>query len=373
MTSNHRLSSQKSRWVFTYNNFDHNINYKNHFRNGDFNIKRCVWGYEKSPVNETPHIQGYAEFQRSVRLGFVRRILPNAHWEGATGSAKANYQYCTKGQDYEIIGNFSKEACGQSDEVKLHSSHIVRGLLNDQTALQTMLSKEYAHQHIYFDKIVRKIREVEMKRSLYEEWGTKLLRVWQYAILKRVMAQNDRKVTWLFDARAKERAFFANYISIMYDFQLFDGQLSCRDLAGVLNINASGICLDVCRAAESTLDYSAIECLKNGCMKYFGKCLRFKPMKLVVLANFYPDRHQLSDDRWDILTFGEGILDNVDECALIMPVQDQYPFVSPPPACDLSTGFNLRQFLLTKGIIEANAGESELTLQSSSSSSHNGK
>ena len=357
---NRRPTTQKCRWVFTYHNYERDINYRNYFRNPNFNIKRIVWGYEFSLLNNTPHLQGYTEFNRSVRLGFVRRILPNAHWEGATGTPTANYLYCTKGKNFETIGDFSKEASCPTESKKLSNISIIKGLLNEKTALQTMLSKEYACQHIYFDKIVRKIKNIRISYELHEEWAKKRLRVWQFKILERVLRQEERSVLWLYDANGNNgKSYLANYLSILYSFQLFDGQVNARDLAGMLDINASGICFDVCRAAENALDYNAIECLKNGCMssgKYTGKCLRFQPMKIIVLSNFYPDCTKLSQDRWDILTVGEGILANMDEEAIVLPAE-RYPFSVQPPQIDLSTTFNLKQYLVDNGILDAQFGD----------------
>ena len=354
-------SQQRQRWVFTLNNFDRNFNYKNYLRDANFKIKRAVWGYERAPQNGTPHLQGYAEFERSVRLGFVRRILAAAHWEGAIGSAQENYLYCTKTKSFDLIGDFSKEAAAASTK-KLRTSEVIKGLLNPSTTLQTMLSREYASHHIYFDKIMRRIKEANAYRELYEEWSNKKLRIWQYTVLKRVLSQEERKVTWIYDMSGNRgKSFLANYMYLLYKFQLIDGQIKCRDLAGVLDIDSQGICIDVCRAAENTLDYNCLECLKNGIItsgKYAGICLRFKPKKVVVFSNFYPDCRKLSGDRWDILTTGEGVLQNVDDDNVIDPSL-LYPFVAPPPACDLTPDFNIRKYLTDKGVIEAEASESQ--------------
>ena len=359
--------SQRSRWTFTYNNYDRSINYKHFFRTENFNIKRAVWGFETGQ-NGIPHLQGYCEFNRSVRLGFVKRILNSAHWEGAIGTSTANYLYCTKGQNFESIGNFAKEAACQNDSKKLSNTEVIKGLLTDKTALQTMVGKEYAAQHIYYDKIVRKIRELRSIREIYEDWSSKRLRVWQYVILRRIFNQDERTVTWVYDFRGNNgKSFLANYISILYKFQLLDGQINCRDLSGILNVNAAGICLDICRASGNFVDYTAIECLKNGVMssgKYAGKCLRFKPMKVIIFSNFPPDATKLSQDRWDILIVGEGILSNLDSDAIVTPSQ-QYPFIPPPNECELSTGFDLRQYLIDSGVIEPDASALSQTLSQS--------
>ena len=65
-----------------------------------------MWGYERSPNTQTPHIQGYLELQRSQRLQFVARILPRANWSVAERSVKDNFLYCIKGSNFEVIGDF---------------------------------------------------------------------------------------------------------------------------------------------------------------------------------------------------------------------------------------------------------------------------
>ncbi|AMH87765.1 replication-associated protein [Pacific flying fox faeces associated circular DNA virus-13] len=46
--------------------------------------------------NGTPHIQGYARFDRQRTLATVKTILARAHWEPAKGSIQANLDYCGK-------------------------------------------------------------------------------------------------------------------------------------------------------------------------------------------------------------------------------------------------------------------------------------
>jgi len=51
----------------------------------------------------TLHYQGYTEWNVSMRLGSVRRLLHTAHWEPARGSADQNVVYCTK-EDGRVDG-----------------------------------------------------------------------------------------------------------------------------------------------------------------------------------------------------------------------------------------------------------------------------
>ncbi len=52
----------------------------------------------------TPHLQGYVQFLRKLRLSGVRRLHAKAHWEVAKGSAKQNLEYCSKQGDVQEFG-----------------------------------------------------------------------------------------------------------------------------------------------------------------------------------------------------------------------------------------------------------------------------
>lgn len=294
-----------------------------------------------------------------MRLTFVRHVLQGAHWEGAHDSPLANYVYCTKSNNFECIGDFSAEQAAARDKsrgVLLNNQIIIKGLMSRKCYLQTMVSKEYSKNHLYFDKITKKIKEVELQNKMFNEWSTKKLRMWQYTALKRVMEQDDRKVAWICDSLGNNgKSFLGNYLSILYNFQLYDGQLTTRDLALVLDEAALGICFDVCRSSEHTFDYSVLECLKNGYIstgKYAGRCVRFKPMKIIVFANFYPILNKLSQDRWDLLTIGEGILGDNSQISIVDPTE-QFAFIPPVAVCNLSSDFDFTAYLTREGIIDS--------------------
>ena len=109
-----KMNAQRCRWAFTLNNYDINANYKAVFCDVHHNVKRVVFGYEEAEGNGTPHLQGYLETIRSVRLNAVRAILPAAHWTPALQSAERNYRYCIKSGRFEVVGDFTKEIVAHS-------------------------------------------------------------------------------------------------------------------------------------------------------------------------------------------------------------------------------------------------------------------
>ena len=56
---------QRARYVFTLNNYQQGVNYKEYLSRPEFKITRAIVGYEIGE-NGIPHLQGYVELQRSM-------------------------------------------------------------------------------------------------------------------------------------------------------------------------------------------------------------------------------------------------------------------------------------------------------------------
>jgi len=78
--------------TWTLNNFtDDDIN---HLKNGPF--KFIVFQQEIS-ASGTPHLQGYCQMGGPIGFNSWRKLIsPRAHLEATKGSARDNYEYCTK-------------------------------------------------------------------------------------------------------------------------------------------------------------------------------------------------------------------------------------------------------------------------------------
>lgn len=69
------------------------------------NVRYLVWQLERGESG-TPHIQGYIEYQQSMRFSAVRNHLPRgAHIEPRHGTASEASEYCQK-PDGRIVGPF---------------------------------------------------------------------------------------------------------------------------------------------------------------------------------------------------------------------------------------------------------------------------
>lgn len=69
------------------------------------------------------------------------------------------------------------------------------------------------------------------------------------------------------------------------------------------------VVIDLTRTAENHLSYNAIEQIKNGLIvsgKYESCTIRFNTPHVLVLSNFEPEEHKLSDDRLNIVRIASG-------------------------------------------------------------------
>ena len=73
-------------------------------------------------------------------------------------------------------------------------------------------------------------------------------------------------------------------------------------------------------------------------------------MRTVVFDHFYPILNKLSQDRWDILTIGEGILSDNSQASVVDP-KDIYAQERPTPNCNFAADFNINAYLIREGVI----------------------
>ena len=100
---------QVSRWTFKCNNYDAEIDYEEYFKQKNKRIKIMIVGYWRGSEGGSRYLQGFFQFNRSIRYSVVRQMLPNAYWHPALPSSRANFEYYAKSGDFFVIGNFQRE------------------------------------------------------------------------------------------------------------------------------------------------------------------------------------------------------------------------------------------------------------------------
>lgn len=104
--------SEAKRWCFTLNNYTEE-EYK---ILGEQEWTYLCIGREKGK-EETPHLQGYIEFQNKKRLTALKKINERIHWEKLKGKPWQAANYCKKDGDFQEFGEISmKEKPGKETE-----------------------------------------------------------------------------------------------------------------------------------------------------------------------------------------------------------------------------------------------------------------
>lgn len=94
---NQTKNKQLRNWMFTWNNYSEpQLREVDHWIDKFSWISFCVF-QEEIGESGTPHLQGYIECTRSVRLTKLKKELsPFIHFEGRRGTAQQAVKYCTK-------------------------------------------------------------------------------------------------------------------------------------------------------------------------------------------------------------------------------------------------------------------------------------
>lgn len=253
-TSNPRLRCRK--WCFTLNNWTND------------ELSQLAQGFEKlgakciigSEVGEegTPHLQGYCEFQNQASFSTLKKLSPRAHWEKARGSRAQNVTYCSK-----------------------------------ESVIHTTLPLPRRHQLL-----------ARYDQTVWREWQTDVLEAVQ-------QAPDDRTVHWYWETNGNAgKSYLAKYLVLKYNAIIATGKTS--DIANQVKmwmdanpdeLGPKLVIIDVPRIGGNTVNYHAIEQLKNGMLysgKYEGGICIFDSPHVLVFANSPPYAYSLSTDRWNI-------------------------------------------------------------------------
>lgn len=237
--------NQAIRWCFTLNNWT-----EPEFNTiiEILNLKcKCYIIGKETGESGTPHLQGYIELLKKGRpteLKLTNRI----HWECAKGNKEQNITYCSKENNF-----------------------------------------------VTKDIKVKKPLKILSESMLYE---------YQKKIIEFIKNEpNDRSIYWFYEPDGNVgKTSLCKYLIHHFNAVLLDGKKN--DILYCASENDSELYIyDIPRSYEGFVSYDAIEKIKNGLYmtgKYESKTICRNSPHLLVFANFKPETHKLSLDRWII-------------------------------------------------------------------------
>lgn len=265
----------------------------------------------------TPHIQGY--FQANHKdLKRFKDVFPRGHIERANGSDEQNHAYCSKGGDFWESGERAqiaqKKGQGKRSDLDALQQAIRAGDSYDKICDEHFKSAAKYSKFIKERVLARdQGRQFEDLKQQYEDC---VLRPWQRSLMDRLESQDERKITWVWESRGNVgKSWMTGYLQVVQSALVLDSG-KFADMAHIFSKVAHKtecVVFDLSRTLEKKEEtgpdflkgiYKLAENLKNGRLisgKYDGESLAFKSQTVVFFANFPPDRHAWSEDRYDIV------------------------------------------------------------------------
>lgn len=98
-------------------------------------VSYAIFGREVAPTTGTPHLQGYCELKSSKKFSTIKKKIPTAKIAKRAEHATAahNYVYCSKGGDFEEIGQISNQ--GKRTDIEIATDLIQSGTPMREVAL----------------------------------------------------------------------------------------------------------------------------------------------------------------------------------------------------------------------------------------------
>lgn len=273
-------------------------------------VRYLIYQRERCPTTNKKHWQGYAEFTETMRYKAASKALniPGAHLEVKRGTRDEARAYCRKAEsrieEPVEIGSWARGGQGSRTDLAELVNRVRKG------ATDTELIDKDPEQACSYQRFIQWVRSswsVTKSTTYCKKWAaSQSLNPFQERILEKIEKQNDRQITWVCDLTGNRgKTHLSKMLCAEGKAQRFTNGRT-KDIAYAFDPNVEIVIFDFARSCEERINYQIIEDLKNGMLfnsKYESKSLIFKEPKIIIMANFLPDKSKLSLDRWDIINF----------------------------------------------------------------------
>lgn len=245
-----KAPKQHRRWCFTLNNPEVDKVDRLLYILPD-HCQAYIFSLEKG-ASGTQHYQGYLEFKNGKTLGGCVKLIPRAHFEVAKGTRDDNIKYCSKAP---LQGPW---------------------------------------RHGLPEPVEDPINQ---------------MRPWQAEAVEIYKSKPDnRTIHWYWEESGGiGKTSLAKHLCLKGDCLFVSGKASDVKYAVAEWVNSGkplkAVIFGLPRCREGYVDYAALEEVKDGIFfnnKYEAKMVIFPAVHVFVFANFAPNLHNLSLDRWTV-------------------------------------------------------------------------
>lgn len=250
------------------------------------------------------HIQGYSEFDKSMRITSVKNSIPclgGAHIEAARGSREQCRDYCRKA-DTQVsepveVGHFNAGGQGHRSDLDGLVEAVQQGKSDHEIA------SEYPKAFMLHGQKIAPLRQALKKPRRDTAF---VPRPWQKELMERLEEEaDDRTILWVLDSQGgKGKSRLAKHLVCEHGATALTGKLN--DMTFLYNEERIVI-FDISRSAAEHSDhlYTMAEHLKDG-MIISNKYISIRKMPehnvhVVFFANQRPAEGKWSEDRVTII------------------------------------------------------------------------
>ncbi|KAH3694848.1 hypothetical protein DPMN_082289 [Dreissena polymorpha] len=180
-------------WFFTINNYSEQ-EYKDV---RDYDCGYLVVGEEIGAEQATPHLQGYVQLHKKMRLTTLKKEFnARGHNSIDKGSARDNYIYCIKEGRFFEKGVQQVNGVSKCDLVAA-CNDVAAGMSNED-----LLEKHGSGYVMHKRKICEMAGELKadgIKKRRMAKNAEQVLRPWQREVLEKLEDQNDRQILFVMD------------------------------------------------------------------------------------------------------------------------------------------------------------------------------
>lgn len=289
--------SRARSWCFTLNNYtqadvDRLLNLGNA-------VGYLLFGREVSgPPNNTPHLQGFVQFDERKRMNQVIAIIGQCHLT-VCRNVNASIEYCKKDGNFESIGVPPATGQGTRNDMEAFKDAVKGGVLSLNEIRES-------HSDVYA-RHPRFVHEYMQQHAPVTPMEMHPLRQWQQELnVKLNGAANSRTIIFVVDPIGNSgKSWFAHYYASLHpDVQVMLPSKKA-DMTYALDSTLRVLFIDAPRSKQGEfIQYDFLEDCKNGYVfspKYESRHKRLQKCHVVVLMNENPDMAKLSLDRYDII------------------------------------------------------------------------
>lgn len=267
-----------------------------------------IIGKEVCPTTGTRHIHNYVYYKNARSFSSIKKTFPRSNIGHQKGSIDQASTYCAKDGDYTESGTRPVDKRGQVNQWQTIVEQIVAGITLQELTLQ------YPEEAIRYANGIKSMYEMHRPKFKFDI----LTKYGKYNVIQEFVIDyvskpiHDRHILWIYDSvGGAGKTDLANHLMSQNNFKVF-GNAKTADVAFAWD--GENVIFDYSRSQCDCINYGVVEDIKNGRIfsgKYQSAVKLYTRPHVIIFANFLPDYHKMSLDRWLVYSYANNHLDIV--------------------------------------------------------------